>query len=229
MIHTDFSSENWFYADNKVVVFGGTGGLGSRLVRYLSKDYDVGKVGSKDVDLRDAPKVESFLKSCDADVIINMSGYNYNSFLHKYKDYTEIDRLIDVNIWGNIHLLTAALPLMREKKYGRIILASSVLTNKTMVGTSIYSATKSFLDTMVRVAAAENAVKGVTINTLRMGYFAGGLTYTMNHNVQSDVLDSIPVKTFGNTKDLYQLIKCIIDTEYINGANIDINGGLNGL
>ena len=101
MIHTDFNSENWFYADNKVVVFGGTGALGSRLVRYLSKDYDVGKLGSKDIDLCDAPKVQSFLKSCDPDVIINMAGYNYNSFLHKYNDFSEIDHLINVNIWGN--------------------------------------------------------------------------------------------------------------------------------
>ena len=98
-----------------------------------------------------------------------------------------------------------------------------------MIGTSVYSATKSFMDTMVRIAAAENASKGITVNTLRMGYFAGGLTYALPHDIQSDILDSIPAKTFGNVKDLYQLIKCIINTEYINGANIDINGGLNGL
>jgi len=229
MIHTDFTSENWIYADNKVVVFGGTGGVGSRLVRYLSKDYNVGKVGSKDVDICNAPAVESFLKFCDADVIINSSGYNYDCFLHKYETFEEIDRLININIWGNIHILKAALPLMRKKKYGRIILLSSVLSKKTMIGTSIYSSAKSFLDTMVRVAAAENASKGVTINTVRMGYFAGGLTYELPFEIQSKIREQIPKKELGNIKDLYQLIQCIIDTEYINGANLDINGGLNGI
>ena len=82
---------------------------------------------------------------------------------------------------------------------------------------------------MVRVAAAENASKRVTINTLRMGYFAGGLTYKMPEEVQCAVREQIPAQTFGSVGDIYNLIKCIIDTEYINGANIDINGGLNGI
>ena len=61
MIHTDFTSENWIYADNKVVLFGGTGGLGTRLVRRLGKKYDVAKVGSKDVDICDAIQVRNFI------------------------------------------------------------------------------------------------------------------------------------------------------------------------
>lgn len=230
MIHTEFHTEDWLYAENKIVLFGGTGGLGERLAQYFSSDYNVGKVGSKDVDVGSPSDVADFLQSSEPDIIINMSGYNHSSFLHKYvDDMDEIEHMIDVNIWGNIHILNEALPLMRKNGYGRIILASSVLSTKTMLGTSIYSASKSFLDTMVRVAAAENASKGITINTIRMGYFAGGLTYKMPEEVQGAVREQIPSKQFGNIVDLYKLIKCIIDTEYINGANIDINGGLNGI
>ena len=127
MIHTDFTSENWAYADKKVFIFGGTGGLGSRLARYLARDYDVAKLGSEKVNLLDGDAVKKFI-GWDADIIINMAGYNYNSFLHRYKDYTEIDKQINVNIMGNIHILNAALPLMRKNKYGRIIIASSILT-----------------------------------------------------------------------------------------------------
>ena len=149
MIHTDFYSDDWIYGEDKIILFGGTGGLGEKIAQYFSSDYNVGKIGSKDVDVCSSSEVGEFLELSNPDIIINMSGYNYNSFLHKYEanGYNhEIEEMIDVNIWGNINILNHALPLMRKNGYGRIILASSVLSTKTMVGTSIYSATKSFLD-----------------------------------------------------------------------------------
>ena len=231
MIYTDFENNDWKKADHKIIVFGGTGGIGGRLVERLSKTWDVGKVGSRTVDITDRQSVVDFLDWANAGIIINMSGYNYNSFLHKYNydSFGGVEDMIDVNIYGNINILTAALPIMRQLNYGRIILASSVLSKKTMVGTSIYSASKSFLDTMVRVAAAENAHKGVTINTINMGYFDAGLTHRMPHDVKEKIINDIPAKLFGSIYDLYNLVECIIKTPYINGSNIDINGGLNGI
>ena len=225
----NFYSDGWLSSDNKVVVFGGTGGLGRGLCTSLSGEYDVVKVGSADVNITDPVAVSTFLKDLNPDIIINMSGYNYNSFLHKYDNYDDLEKMIEVNIYGNIHILCNALPLMREKGYGRIILASSVLSKKTMVGTSIYSASKSFVDTLARVSAVENASKNVTVNTIRMGYFDGGLTYKMPEKTRGDILAQIPARSFGDPKELYNLIKCIIDNKYINGSNIDINGGLNGI
>jgi len=231
MIYTDFNSEGWFYAEPKAVVFGGTGGLGSHLVESLGEKYSVAKIGSKDVDVRHDGGVKTFLKIFEPEVVVNMSGVNYNSFIHKLnlESLAEAEKMIDVNIWGNIHILNNALPYMRKNNYGRIILASSVLSTKTVVGTSIYSATKSFLDTMVRVAAAENASKHVTINTLRLGYFDAGLTHKIPMDNISLLLNEIPAHDFGQPIDIANLVNCIINSEYINGANIDINGGLNGI
>jgi len=227
--YKDLSHENWLHSDFKVVVFGGSGGIGGKLVRILARNYDTATLSSKDVDVVNAEAVKGFMDLHNPDVVINFSGFNHNGFLHKYDTYLEAENLINVNIWGNIHILTNALRNMREKGFGRIILASSVLTHKTVVGTSLYAASKSFLDTMVRVAAVENARKGITINTLRMGYFDGGLTYKIPSEIRENIKDNIPVGTFGHIMDLYGLVDCLIENEYITGTNIDINGGLNGL
>ena len=227
--YKDLTHENWLHSDFKVVVFGGSGGIGGRLVRVLARNYNTATLSSKDVDVVNAEAVREFMDLHDPDVVINFSGVNYNSLLHKYNTYLEAERLINVNIWGNIHILTNALKKMREKNFGRIILASSVLSHKTVAGTSLYAASKSFLDTMVRVAAVENARHGITINTLRMGYFDGGLTYTIPPEIRENIKNEIPVGKFGQVMDLYGIIDCLIQNEYMTGANIDINGGLNGL
>jgi short-subunit dehydrogenase len=45
---------------------------------------------------------------------------------------------------------------MREQKYGRIILISSVLAEKVTLGTGLYSASKTFTDSITKMVSAEN-------------------------------------------------------------------------
>ena len=58
-----------------------------------------------------------------------------------------------------------------------------------------------------------------------MGYFDGGLTERVPEDVLSNVLKSIPLKRLGYVSEMSNLIKTIIETEYINGTNISITGG----
>jgi len=62
-----------------------------------------------------------------------------------------------------------------------------------------------------------------------MGYFDGGMTMMIPDEERFGIQDQIPAGKFGNITDITALIECIIQSEYINGSNIDINGGLNGL
>ena len=75
-----------------VALFGGTGGLGSQLAPLLKQSYNVLAVGSKDVDVTSYGSVQTFFNNNEIDIVINLSGYNYDSFLHKYTEdsYFEI-------------------------------------------------------------------------------------------------------------------------------------------
>ena len=108
----------------KLVVFGGSGGLGSKLVGGLNKDYDVMSLSSKDVDVTNFDEVKDFFSNNKVESVLNLSGYNYNMILHKYtKDKSiEVKKQIEINIEGNLNILANCLPSMRENKYGRIIL-----------------------------------------------------------------------------------------------------------
>lgn len=211
-----------------LVLFGATGGLGNQLKQSLISEYNVIPLGSKDIDITDKSSVDKFFDSNDIDIVINMAAYNSDSFIHKY-DSSKIElayKQIDVNVKGNINILSSCLPKMRNKKYGRVIAASSILSDRPIVGTSIYSASKSFIETLYKTAALENINSNITCNTIQLGYFDGGLVYKIQEDLRQKIIDSIPAKRLGTIEELYNTIQYLINTPYINGSVIKINGGL---
>ena len=211
-----------------LVLFGGTGGLGSQLKVKLDTDYNIISLGSKDVDVINYNDVKDFFLENKADIVVNLSGYNYNSFLHKYSDnnLTERQKLIDVNIIGNLNILSNCLSQMRKRNYGRIILASSVLSSRPAIGTSVYSGCKAFIDNLAKTCTLENLSKGITCNTLQLGYFDGGLVYEIPTAIREKIKESIPLKRWGTIEEIENTIRYLINTEYVSGCSMKVNGGL---
>lgn len=211
-----------------IALFGGTGGLGSQLAPLLEEHYNIIVVGSKDVDVTNYAAVQTFFNTNKVDIVVNLSGYNYDSFLHKYIEgnYSEISKQIDINIKGTINVTSCALPQMRERQYGRIILLSSVLADHPVISTSIYSGCKGFVDSFTKTVALENIGKNVTCNSLQLGYFDGGLTYKIPESFRETVKNNIPAKRWGSIQELYNTVDYLIKTSYITGQNINISGGI---
>jgi NAD(P)-dependent dehydrogenase (short-subunit alcohol dehydrogenase family) len=209
-----------------IALFGGSGGLGSQLKPLLEKKYNVISLSSKDVDITFIPSVKEFFDNNKIDILINLSGYNYDSMLHKISNFDEVDKMIAVNIKGSINLLAAALPSMREREYGRIIMTSSVLTEKVTKGTALYSGGKAFIDNLVKTASAENITKGITCNSIQLGYFDGGMCHRLPDKFVEPIKNSIGLKRWGSIEELYNTVDYLIETEYITGQNINISGGL---
>lgn len=211
----------------KLVIIGGTGGLGKQLAPRLS-DYDVITLGSSDLDVRDWKKVCEYFQNNPADIVINLSGFNHDSFIHKLdpNNPDKVDKQIDVNIKGNLHTINACLPYMREKAYGRIIMISSVLAERPVISTGIYSGCKGFLDSLAKTVALENVSKNVTCNTIQLGYFDGGLTYNIPEAFRDQIIETIPAKRWGTIEELESVVRFLINTPYVNGTSIKINGGV---
>ena len=211
-----------------LILFGGSGGIGKQLAPLLSKDYNVLSLSSKDVDVTNFNEVRDFFLGNDAEIVVNLSGYNYNTFLHKYDEHNldERRKQIEVNIIGSVNILTNCLQQMREKKYGRIILTSSILSSKPVVGTSVYSGCKAFINNLVKTCTLENLSKGITCNALQLGYMDGGLTYEVPEPFRTKVKETIPLKRWGTIEEIENTIRYLINTEYVSGCSMKVNGGL---
>jgi NAD(P)-dependent dehydrogenase (short-subunit alcohol dehydrogenase family) len=212
----------------KVLIVGGTGGLGTQVVNLMSNQYDITSIGSQDLDLRNINQCEEFFNNKTYDVVINFAGINYDSLVHKIssKNIDMIKNLLDVYFIGTINLVSTVLKNMREQKYGRIILISSVLSEKNIIGTGIYSSCKSFIDKFVKNVSLENIKYGITSNTIQLGYFDGGMTYRIPEKNLEKIQQTIGLNRFGKIEELTNTIKFIIENEYVTGVNIKIDGGL---
>tara|TARA_R110000744_G_scaffold23877_3_gene60346 strand:+ start:4045 stop:4686 length:642 start_codon:yes stop_codon:yes gene_type:complete len=210
----------------KLALFGGSGGLGTKLTPLLENKYDVIKLSSKDLDVRDIESLNNFFEKNKIDIVINLSGYNFDKLIHKLAGEDEIQTMLDINVKGNVNILSACLPSMRANGYGRIILMSSVLATKTVIGTSLYSGSKAFIDNLVKTASAENISKGITCNSLQLGYFDGGMCHRLPEKFVEPIKNSIGLKRWGSIDELYKTLDFLIEVEYITGQNINISGGL---
>ena len=212
----------------KILILGGSGGLGSQVSKLLESNYLVTSLNSKELDITNFQSCKSFFDGKEFDIVLNFAGVNYDTFIHKIdnENITNINHMIDVNIKGTINIISSCLEQMRKNKYGRIICISSVLAEKTVLGTTVYSSCKSFIDKFIKNVSAENIKYGITANTIQLGYFDGGMTYKIPKENLDLIKNSIGLKRFGKIDELNETINFIINNEYITGINLKIDGGL---
>ncbi|MCF8367451.1 MAG: SDR family oxidoreductase [Bacteroidales bacterium] len=169
--------------------------------------------------------VEQVVKDGDQIVLINCAGTNYNSFAHK-ADLAKWKSVIDINLMGSFHLIHALLPYMRNVEFGRIINFASIVAQKGIPGTSAYAASKAALWGMTKSIAAENAKKGITINSLNLGYFNIGMITEVPEEFLNIIKKEIPKGDLGDPKNILDIVKFLINSDYTTGTTFDINGGL---
>jgi len=95
-----------------------------------------------------------------------------------------------------------------------------------MMGTGLYGAGKAFVDHLVQTAALENARHGITVNSIRMGYFDAGLTHRVPERVLSDAMYRIPLQRLGRMEELASAVRFLYENEYVTGTSLDLTGGL---
>lgn len=94
------------------------------------------------------------------DVIVSNAGYGLFGAAEELTD-AQIDRQIATNLAGSIHLIRAALPLLRRQGGGRIVQVSSEGGQIAYPGFSLYHATKWGIEGFVESVAQEVAPLGI--------------------------------------------------------------------
>lgn len=181
------------------------------------------------VDISDNKQVQDWIaviqKKINHITLINCAGVNYTSFAHK-ADVVEWSKVIKVNLIGTFQIIHGVLPIMRAEGYGRIINLSSVVAQTPTPGASAYAASKSGLWGLAKSIAVENSKNGITINNLNLGYFNIGMISEVREDYKEVIRTKIPTGEFGDPINIYKAIKYCQESDYINGASLDINGGL---
>jgi NAD(P)-dependent dehydrogenase (short-subunit alcohol dehydrogenase family) len=162
------------------------------------------------------------------DILINNAGINIRKPIHEFS-LEEWTRVIGTNLNGPFLCCRAFVPGMIEKKFGRILNMTSIMSHVSLPGRSAYSATKAGLLGMTKALALELAPHNITVNGISPGPFATEMnTVLMQDPVRNaEFISRIPVGRWGRVEEIGALavFLCSDDAGFITGADILIDGG----
>lgn len=223
-----------------IILTGASGGLGSKLVKslitiddiillYNNNKIEYNETSSFKLNIINEDEIVSFInsqkKNLNKITLINMATFSHDGLLANYK--TEYWRkTFDINVNGPFFLIKHLLPLMIAEKWGRIINISSFLANNGAIGASAYSASKSALIGLTKTLSKEYGRFNINSNILELGYFDGGLANSLDTELRREILKRIPSKKLGNVQEISSCISLLIESSYVNGSILKINGGI---
>ena len=118
---------------------------------------------------------------------------------------------------------------MIERQKGKIINISSNAGIAGATGQSAYCASKAGVILLTKCLALEWAKYNINVNAIAPGYLRTGLSASAleNEKIASTLLKKIPLRRFGEPKDILPLVIYLASeaSDYMTGETILIDGG----
>ncbi len=159
------------------------------------------------------------------DVLINNAGITRDNLIIRMSE-KDFDDVIDINLKGAFNTTKHVANIMMKQKSGAIINMSSVVGVSGNAGQINYAASKAGIIGLTKSAAKELAPRNITCNAIAPGFIETDMTDKLPENIKASMLESIPLKKFGSTKDVARLALFLAQNDYITGQVINVDGGM---
>jgi len=160
------------------------------------------------------------------DVLVHNAGGGAPGFLTEVPEETWY-YAFDVHVHAAFHLCRAAIPHLKERGEGAIVLLSSVAALRGFPGAIAYGVVKGALVQFARGLARELADDNIRVNGVAPGIIRTAFHAAMTPEQERNNLDNrIPLHTFGNAEQVADVILLLAENDYITGETYTIDGGL---
>jgi acetoacetyl-CoA reductase len=137
------------------------------------------------------------------------------------------NEVIGTNLTGVFNTIHPVWPGMRERKFGRVIVISSINGQKGQFGQVNYAATKAGDLGIIKSLAQEGARAGITANAVCPGYIGTEMVRAIPENVLNEkIIPQIPVGRLGEPEEIARCVTFLAsdDAGFISGSTISANG-----
>ena len=166
-------------------------------------------------------KVKKELGSVD--ILVNNAGITKDMLLMRM---TEEQFDIQTNLKGTFNMIRHASSIMLKQRSGAIINMSSVVGVMGNVVQANYAASKAGIIGLTKSTAKELAARGVTCNAIAPGFVETDMTAALSEDLQKQMLETIPLKRYGQVDDIAQAAVFLAKNTYITGQVLHVDGGM---
>ena len=163
------------------------------------------------------------------DILINNAGISIPTTIDDENYEASWDRTFDVLLKGQVNLIRAALPFIRESDCGRIVNISSTEGLGATPRISPYTSAKHGVIGLTRSLAAELGSQGITVNCICPGPINTAMTAAIPiEDKQIYARRRVPLKRYGEPEEVAHmtLSLCLPAASFVNGAVLPVDGGL---
>jgi len=244
------------FTDKVAIVSGGTRDIGKAVVLKLASEgakvvinyfnneenaiavqAEVNEMGAESIivqgDMANKADVEALVNKANQtfggiDILVNVAGGLVARKTIAEMDEDFFNHVIRLNLNSTFLLTKYSTPHMSEGS-SIINLASLAGRDGGGPGASAYAASKAAVMTFTRSMAKELGPKGIRVNALCPGVISTTFHDTFSKDeVRKNIANATPLRREGSANEVADAVSYLASQEasFINGANLDINGGL---
>ena len=225
------------------LVTGAGGGLGSAIVRALTQagartvGLDLPGHASRDAsdslacDLGDGAEVAATLGGWNdrfggLDAVVHCAGITRDGVVWKMTEGNWRD-VLRVNLDSAYHVVRGAIPLMRARGGGSIVLISSINGERGKFGQANYAASKAGLIGFARSVAREAGRFGIRVNVVAPGMIETAMTAKLDPAVVDAAVDETALGRLGRPQDVAMAVLYLVSSmsAHVTGQVLRVDGG----
>lgn len=160
------------------------------------------------------------------DVLVNNAGITRDHSIRKMTDQEWLE-VIETNLNSAFYCISAVVPSMIQRNYGRIVNIASFCGQAGNFGQVNYCASKGGLIAMTKALALELAKYNITVNAIAPGFTSTEMVDAIPPEIQAQLKERIPMHRFAHPEEIAKAVAFIIcDGDYVTGQQINVNGGI---
>jgi acetoacetyl-CoA reductase len=203
------------YAGNDEAAAAFTKETGIKTYKWNVADYDASASGIAEVEADLGP----------VDIVVANAGITRDAPFHKMTP-DQWKEVIDTNLTGVFNTVHPVWTGMRERKFGRVVVISSINGQKGQFAQVNYAATKAGDLGIIKSLAQEGARAGITANAVCPGYIATEMVMAVPEKVRESIIGQIPAGRLGEPEEIARCVSFLVseDAGFVNGSTISANG-----